>query len=169
MNQTHPYQNRIHLFHYLDGKLWTFKNITDASLYINWIQSVGEVGEHFIQATPIVDYIKHNCYDLILRDDYSEIVTIGQLYGEYRRTHPKKRITYHWFRGFKRTFGRYYRHPHSTNERRQAYNNYDSYEDYGIIVQPRGQRNINNLPNAWDDTVRIVQRSWKNTRKHQWY
>jgi hypothetical protein len=32
----------------------------------------------------------------------------------------------------------------------------------------RARRNFRNLPNAWDDYPRFMQKNWKKFRKHQW-
>lgn len=179
MKQTQPYQNRIHVFHVTDGKIWTFQNEMEACRYTNNIQSVGNVGEHFnvfYEKSHIWDcdqekYVYQNNYyryDVIMRDDYGEIVTIGYLVALWNQRFRKPYRYTPYIPGTKRSRYGWYRHLKTTNERRQAVDNWDAYDEYGIVVRPRGSRGYHGLPNSWDDYHRTDTRSWKKHRKTQW-
>lgn len=91
----------------------------------------------------------------------------------------KKKKKYRWYRdipyefrsdpvpivGSKCSCGRYYRHPHTMNERRL-----NSVPEYKEFVRP--SRKGFHLPNAWDDITRsrIKSKSWKDCTKKrkQW-
>ena len=55
-------------------------------------------------------------------------------------------------------YGRYFRHPHTTPERRIA-----SAPENKLYT--RGRRQVCHLPNTWDDIYTNFQRSWKKFRK----
>ncbi len=57
--------------------------------------------------------------------------------------------------------GKYYKHPHSTQEMRMYYAQDSFYT--------RGKRKPINLPTVYDDCCRNLDRNWKRTkRKNQW-
>lgn len=175
MKETKPYITKIHVFHVSDGKIRTFEHIYEACRYIDWLRSVGPIGEQFRTFV----YTKHcnddhrrcNVYNesnTIIRDDAGQTVHINDLISLWNSKFVKPRTSWWRYPGANRSMGSYYRHLQSTNERRQSLPNYEAYDDYGIVVQPRGKRNINNLPNSWDDYPRSFTRNWKHSRKTQW-
>jgi len=177
MKETKPYQNRIHIFHHTDGKLWTFENIQEACRYITSIRAIGEVGSQFTTFSYHQEFAdehygiqiyRHS--EVIIRDDYGEIVHLQDLIDEWNKRFKSK---YRWkgprrLSGSKYSSYRWFRALRTTNERRQAVENWDAYDDYGIVVKPRGKRNVNSLPNSWDDYCRSQNHSWKKHRKTQW-
>lgn len=69
------------------------------------------------------------------------------------------------FTGYYYRFGRYYRYPRTTQEKRE-YTNAEEFE-----VHVRGRRRPRMLPNAWDEFPigRYSKRSWKRRKKRkQW-
>ncbi len=68
-------------------------------------------------------------------------------------------------------FGKYYRRPRTTSERREAVNLAvdEDARYYGVKV--RSKRSVSNLPNTYDDTPRgdiRNSRNWKHNRKTHW-
>ena len=59
-----------------------------------------------------------------------------------------------------------YKHPHTTNEKRQYAQTI--YNELGLHIRVRGNRRPHMLPNAWDDIDRPQMRNWKYYRKTQW-
>jgi hypothetical protein len=76
--------------------------------------------------------------------------------GWRERNRPIGCANFFYF-GRKHGHYRYYRHPHTTQERRL----WD--EEFG-----RNRRSPRCLPEAYDDIIRTVQRSWKEHRRSQY-
>jgi len=180
MKQTQPYQNRIHVFHVTDGKIWTFKDDVEACQYIDSIKAIGTVGDHFKEFqhnTPFWSCVQESYFyqkyytfpDIIMRDDYGEVVTLNQLIGVWKSKFAKPRYS-NYFRvpGTKHARYGWYRQLKTTNERRQAVDNYDAWDEYGIVIRPRAARGYHGIPNSWDDYCRGNIKNWKKQRKTQW-
>ncbi len=92
--------------------------------------------------------------------------TLYRAYRHYRFTGPEWR-GYRFRTGSvpgvgRRRGGSYFRHMHTTQERRLSV--HVVYEDGEVACRP--SRNFRNLPNAWDDYSRgTTRRSWKTQRK----
>lgn len=179
MKETKPYQNRIHIYHQIDGKLWTFDNIQEACRYTDAIRALGEIGPHFKIYSHSYRYVDtkqkvviYDCNTVIIRDDFGNDVHINELVTEWnKRFKPKSRYFRNGPRrlsGSKHSGYRWYRALRTTNERRQAVDNRDAYDDWGVVIKPRGSRNFHNLPNSWDDYCQLQNHSWKKHRNTQW-
>jgi len=174
MHITKPYENRVHLYQRGNGKVHTFKNITEAARSLGWIQSMGSIGEQFEGFR--FDYCMQRQiplrYEFVLRDDDSEVVTEGELYHEYRMwKRSKRKRTPSWgYRqaGSKRTNGSMYRRIHTFQESKWA----DAWDRHNeeVSIKTRARRNRSNLPNTWDDYIRrdVEIKNWKRYRKTQW-
>lgn len=178
MKETKPYENRIHVYHVTDGKLWTFTGINEACRYTDSIRMLGRIGPHFkifcsvyrFVDMPYYRNVEYTYNDVIIRDDFGANVHINQLVDAWNARFKRK---YYWtvsrtIPGSKPSGYRRYRSIRIINERRQAIDNIDAYDDYGIVIKPRGKRNTRNLPDSWDGYHRTQIRSWKKHKKHQW-
>lgn len=181
-----------------NGNRWIYKNINQATKAIykyglihRWWPHAGtcSIGEHHRGPDYIdfADQIQHTNWKFIVRTEFGDIITPNDI----RSTHYENRrsISHYYFhrsyqsrknfvfrdgpvpRTGKKTWGRWWRHPKTTAERREAaYVRYDEeLKEYDI--RPRAKRNFCNLPNLWDDFRRtnVNSKSWKNQkRKHQW-
>lgn len=127
------------------------------------------VGGHFTSGDQVAFYDEHDLYIPIwrVREELARIPNLP--YGRWwRRTQP------HVFRdgpvsrtGVKHWRGRYYRHPRTTQERRDlAFTEVDEdILDYEVKIRPARRR----IPNSWDDIIYSHRgRGWKEYRKTQY-
>jgi len=65
------------------------------------------------------------------------------------------------FTGYKKSIGKYFKYPKTTQEKRKTF-------EYPELI--RGKRSFRSLPDAWNDIPhKIIQRNWKRTKKQkQW-
>ncbi len=101
--------------------------------------------------------------DFIIRTDTGEKLTAEELRPVYWRLRSRPYRPWAHRHG-RKTDGCYgtYRHPKTTNERRQAFQNKDENEP-----PIRARRNHNNLINAWDDRNADTEKSWKAQSKRK--
>lgn len=126
----------------------------------------------------IKDYVPYlEPREIIIFDENYKIIDI-RLYKEEILKYPrnyfwinksKKKETYEFrsgpvphVRSKTKRRGKYYRHPHTTNERRAS-------SDPEIQKFVRPKRRYNNLVNYWDEIPRHLDKSWKNKKiEKQW-
>jgi hypothetical protein len=101
--------------------------------------------------------------DFIIRTETGEKLTAEDLRPVYWRLRARRHIPWRNRHG-RKTEGCYgtYRHPKTTNERRQAFRNRD--EDEPVI---RARRNHKNIIHAWDDRNAHSEKSWKAQSKRK--
>lgn len=124
------------------------------------------------------------CFNYILRDSEDHIIKVSELramlLAELRATRRwGRRLPYDYDhdRDYRKrpvsgtgrgSWGRYYRHPKTTQEKRNvACDAVDENIEY-YKVKIRQRRNATNLPQLWDDRRRCNQNNWKSQRKTQW-
>jgi hypothetical protein len=103
-------------------------------------------------------------HDYILRNSLGDILDPVDVAKAYKDKYPRKYRTYNSWR--KRANGHFFRHPHTTQERRWA----GAWNDDEVPVKVRSCRSARNLPSSWDDGLRTCwgDKCWKRYRKHQW-
>lgn len=114
------------------------------------------------RASPLGFKVPDFTYPPYVETDNGVILSEETLLGLYRKVRP----IFHYFWGWKRAHGHYYRHPRTTQERRMAagVEKEDGEPDF------RGPRRIHTLPSVYDDRPVSSRRNnnWKRYRKHQW-
>ena len=169
-----------------DGRVWEYKNITEAAddLYGIFGWSIRDhIGDQWVKSrnfdfrldTPFYYY-----YAYILQNNFGDVVTVDELMNArsgrrnyYDRWRPR-RFEFEFRNGpvpyiGRRRRGSGYRHMETTQEICEAEAlRFDEDAQY-YSIKSRAKRNRSNLPNSWDDCWRPSrQKNWKNYRKTQW-
>lgn len=153
-----------------------------------------EIGDNFrvhksdvdksIYDVSFLEDINDKVFDYILRDSENNVIKVSELrammlaeHRANRRWHRRLPLDYDHDRDFRKrpvsgtgggSWSRYYRHPKTTQEKRNvSYDAVDEDVDYHN-VKIRTRRNSTNLPQLRDDRKRYNQKSWKNQRQTQW-
>lgn len=143
-----------------NGESTEYKNIDEAARHLDGYFLSRHVGTHFNEITP------RDCLaDFVLRSELGDIITPAEVLAA-RKARVARRSRWVNLPLSGRKYARYcwLRHPRTTQERCWA----DAWKDEDFAPRTRARRNARNLPNAWDDVHRDVERSWKRYRKAQW-
>ena len=166
--------NPIHLVHYDDGIVRTFKSIE--SLVNNWhhIRRL-DIGAQFKIDYGWLEWFKATrsnvtparYHEYVLRDSFGDTLDPEDIRQRYIDLKP-----YRGWRGYpnprhygsKRSTGHWHRRIRTTHERKWVH----AWDEEEFVPQYRAARQGHNLPDAWDDIPRSFTRNWKNYRRTQW-
>ncbi len=139
---------------------WPIKIVTKLRSGFTWDKETRKIYWKF----PEESYLRYA--DFIIRTDTGEKLTAEELrpvYWRLRALRARYRAPWRDRQG-RKTEGccGTYRHPRTTNERRQAFQNKDENEP-----PIRARRNCNNIITAWDDRYAHSEKSWKAQSKRK--
>lgn len=179
-------KNPIRLIHHEEGIIYTFKTFDKVVAYWPWLrgldigpgpsfkktwESTNEWLQDFYRVQVRRGKMEPMQYhhEYVLLDSFGDPITkqeVALRYGELHPYHSRLGYPNRSMPGSKRGHYSFWRHPHTTQERRWA----SAWDDEEFAPKTRGARSGHNLVNAWDDIVRqdSDDRNWKRHRKFQW-